>query len=402
MGFIDKPHTLWWRKAMFQIHLWVGIALCLYMLVIGVTGSILVFESEIEGLAYGKLIYAPEGKRATRISLPEVIATVRSAYPDGKISVAYLPDSLVRNYTIFVNVRHEFRRVYVSPISGRIVGEVKPSQSWLAQIAGLHFRLLSGRTGFTLNGIGAACLLLLCATGGVIWWSGLRHWTRGLKVSIGKSWKRVNFDLHSAVGFWTLLALSMWAATAVYFVWSEPIEKFVGHFSSLESLRAPKFTIPPRSKQPWPELDMMIDQAQRLSPNAQLTGAFFPDNDKGAMTILMSRGDVRDFSKMDYIYFDPSTGKQLAVWHRGITKTWGSKLIFLMAPLHFGIYWGLAIKIIWATLGCGLPILSITGVLMYWNRSLSKRWKAPKARSTAAKQTGQDVFTLAAEERKRL
>ncbi len=48
MGFIDKPQQLWWRKAIFQIHLWVGIVLCLYLVVIALTGSMLVFREEIE------------------------------------------------------------------------------------------------------------------------------------------------------------------------------------------------------------------------------------------------------------------------------------------------------------------------------------------------------------------
>jgi uncharacterized iron-regulated membrane protein len=79
---------------------------------------------------------------------------------------------------------------------------------------------------------------------------------------------------------------------------------------------------------------------------------------------------------MDYVYFDPASGRQLALWHRGMNNTWGGRFIFWLSPLHFGYDWGLAIKILWATLGCSLPILAITGVLMYWNRSLRKRWDA--------------------------
>jgi hypothetical protein len=32
MGLLDKPRRLWWRKAIFQIHLWVGLVLCLDVL----------------------------------------------------------------------------------------------------------------------------------------------------------------------------------------------------------------------------------------------------------------------------------------------------------------------------------------------------------------------------------
>jgi uncharacterized iron-regulated membrane protein len=44
--------------------------------------------------------------------------------------------------------------------------------------------------------------------------------------------------------------------------------------------------------------------------------------------------------------------------------------------LHFGTSWGAGVKIVWAAAGLALPLLLITGTLMYWNRSLRKKWKA--------------------------
>jgi uncharacterized iron-regulated membrane protein len=376
MGFLDRPQRVWWRMAMFQIHLWVGIALCLYMLVIGVTGSILVFESELEHVAYPRLWRASgvsSGNAA--VDLPAVVATVMKAYPGSNITAAYLPDQPGDNFEVFVHRGKAFRYVFIDANSGRIVGDINPDRSWLVWIIDLHFRLLGGRVGEILNGIGAGCLLLLCATGAVVWWAGLKHWTRGLKVNLHKSWRRVNFDLHSAVGFWTLLILSMWAFTGVYFVWPKPIESFVNRFSSVASANPPVFVVPPRTNEPWVDVHRMIEQAQQSSPDARFAGAFFPSSDKSALTLLMARGAARNFSQMDYIYFDPATGKQLALWHRGVNDTWGGSFIFWLSPLHFGYDWGLAIKVLWAVLGCALPLLSITGVLMYWNRSLRKKWK---------------------------
>ena len=44
---VDRPQSLWLRKALFQIHLWTGIALGLYVFVICVSGSAAVFNSEL-------------------------------------------------------------------------------------------------------------------------------------------------------------------------------------------------------------------------------------------------------------------------------------------------------------------------------------------------------------------
>ncbi len=186
----------------------------------------------------------------------------------------------------------------------------------------------------------------------------MNHWWRGLTVNFRKNWKRVNYDLHSAVGFWTLLVLSLWAFSGVYFMWSEPIESFVNHFSSIAAANPPKFTVPKHEQSNWADLGMMIEQAERASPRAQFGGAFFPGQRNDALTLLMARGPQRRFTQMDYIYFDPVTGKQLAIWHRGVTNTWGSTFIFWLSPLHFGYDFGLAIKILW-----GLPWLRAASAL---------------------------------------
>ena len=45
--WVRQPQTVLLRRALFQVHLWVGIALGLYVLVICLSGSILVYRNEI-------------------------------------------------------------------------------------------------------------------------------------------------------------------------------------------------------------------------------------------------------------------------------------------------------------------------------------------------------------------
>jgi len=48
-NLVHRPRQLWLRRALFQIHLWAGIALSLYVVVVALSGSILVFENELTG-----------------------------------------------------------------------------------------------------------------------------------------------------------------------------------------------------------------------------------------------------------------------------------------------------------------------------------------------------------------
>ncbi|MDA1184988.1 MAG: PepSY-associated TM helix domain-containing protein [Acidobacteria bacterium] len=45
--WLTRPQDIWLRKALFQIHLWTGVAIGLYLAVISLTGAILVFRIEL-------------------------------------------------------------------------------------------------------------------------------------------------------------------------------------------------------------------------------------------------------------------------------------------------------------------------------------------------------------------
>jgi uncharacterized iron-regulated membrane protein len=45
--WLARPQEIWFRRALFQIHLWTGIAIGLYLVLVSLTGSILVFRIEL-------------------------------------------------------------------------------------------------------------------------------------------------------------------------------------------------------------------------------------------------------------------------------------------------------------------------------------------------------------------
>ena len=59
-------------------------------------------------------------------------------------------------------------------------------------------------------------LLVLALSGAVIWWPGILRWRRSLTIDRRADWKRFNWHLHSAFGFWCWPFLFMWAITGAY------------------------------------------------------------------------------------------------------------------------------------------------------------------------------------------
>jgi len=94
---------------------------------------------------------------------------------------------------------------------------------WLVK---LHTNLLAGSIGRWVNGIGAGCLTLLCLTGAIIWWPGVKYWRRSLQVNWRANFPRINWDLHSAFGFWCFPFVLLWAISGFYFAFPQSFSIF--------------------------------------------------------------------------------------------------------------------------------------------------------------------------------
>ncbi len=116
------------------------------------------------------------------------------------------------------------------------------------------------------------------------------------------------------------------------------------------------------------KLSDVLETAESVSPDAFLEGLFFGSGPNALLTVYMAHGHLGDYARTDFVYFDQQRGKLLYTWRRGRNATLGDWVLWLFVPLHFGTSWGLAGKLVWFALGLVLPILVVTGVLMYWNR----------------------------------
>ena len=110
-----------------------------------------------------------------------------------------------------------------------------------------------------------------------------------------------------------------------------------------------------------------------MNPQCRLLELELPEQNTDPFVVVVASG--RDFRRATYMFFDPESGELLRSWTRGQGTTMGAKIVPWLADLHFGEYWGFGVKLLWAALGLALPVLAITGALMYWNRFLAKKWR---------------------------
>lgn len=150
------------RRILFQLHLWIGIALGLYIALISLTGSAIVFRRELDKTFCGE---TPNGLPACE----------------------------------------------------------PPLVTWFVE---LHDHLLAGRTGLLVNGIGAVLILVTCITGLVLWWPGRARWWPRMSIRASSSGPRFLRELHNVVGFWLFALVFLWALTGIYFAFPTIFHSF--------------------------------------------------------------------------------------------------------------------------------------------------------------------------------
>ncbi len=86
---LRRPQSLWLRKAIFQIHLWTGIGLGIYVVLISVSGSAVVFRNELyKSFSTGPKLVPISGPRISRDALKNAIHKALPQY-----DISYIFDS---------------------------------------------------------------------------------------------------------------------------------------------------------------------------------------------------------------------------------------------------------------------------------------------------------------------
>ena len=172
------------------------------MVILGVTGSIMEFEPELDRSLHPELSYVVPGRQA--LSLSEIGDAVSRRF-GGEPVVAYSP-SLSPNLSSQVLLPSGI--AYVNQYTGKVLGERARGQTFLGYVRSLHVRLASGDVGRNILKCSAIAMLFSLASGLYLWWPIKRVRIRGKWGS-----RRLWFDLHNAIGVFSLLPLVLLAAT---------------------------------------------------------------------------------------------------------------------------------------------------------------------------------------------
>lgn len=228
--WLRHPQSVGLRKALFQVHLWTGLALALYVLVMSVTGTVLIYRRELAAAfsAEPQVVVTP-----TRMAKEELKRAAERAHPGYGVNRVFESKNPNRPVEIWLERGSKRIQRLFNPYTGADLGNsLQAGFRVLLWLVDLHDNLLSGRTGHLINGVGGACVMLVCLSGMVIWWPGIDKWRRSLTIDWKANAKSFNWSLHSALGFWTLAFIFMWALSGIYLAWPAPFNGLVDFFGA--------------------------------------------------------------------------------------------------------------------------------------------------------------------------
>jgi uncharacterized iron-regulated membrane protein len=210
-----RPQSVWLRNALFQVHLWTGIGLGLYVLLMSISGSALVFRRELaRSLAREPRVAVGPGARMT---VGELRQAAQRAFPDYQVTRVSLRRNRDQAAEIWLERRDRKLQRLFNPYTGADLGDsLRAGFRFLLWLADLHDNLLLSQTGRGINAGGGIFTVLLCLSGAVIWWPGKGTWRRSLSFRWKSNPKGFNWTLHSALGFWSLAFIFMWALSGIY------------------------------------------------------------------------------------------------------------------------------------------------------------------------------------------
>jgi uncharacterized iron-regulated membrane protein len=362
------------RRALF-VHRWTGLLLGIWIALLGLTGSALVYqhslrlvleqgrhiEPNLQPLSFDELLTRVRNQRSDVI----VLGIRCMEFHESALEVMVRPTESIRD-------AEKSRVLLVDPGTGTIEATQTISGTPMGFLAQLHFNLLLGDRGIALNGFAAGLAILYTVTGLFLWWRGSSKWKNGFLIRLkGKSKRAQYFNVHSGLGLYASIFLIVTSVSGIYFAAPMTFVSFAARIdgSSLAIVKQ-YLSQPPsetRSGTPDASADRVLASAQASFPNSQLMQVTLPLRPTDAWRVQFRPHESIDSGTIEFAVVDRRSARVL-IAHSTADLPGPVRAVFFLRPLHVGSFGGQITKIVWFVLGLTPAILFVTGFLMWQAR----------------------------------
>ena len=199
-------------------HRWTGLTLGVLIVLIGVTGSILIFEDELYAVLNPDLARVEPGD--AYLPYDVLVAAAAEGYADLRPGyIARLNDADTTPLVVTLQgASSREEKVIVNPYTAEVLGHQSAFSS-LALIRRLHADFALGDVGRNAVGVLSIVVAVMSLVGLVLWWPGKGAWARSLKINWRARPRLLLRDLHNAGGAYVFVFVLLSAITVPPIVW---------------------------------------------------------------------------------------------------------------------------------------------------------------------------------------
>ncbi len=351
-----------WRKSLTTLHLWVGLIASPFLIVLGVTGAIMVFEVQLNDMLNAKLTRVePKGQPLSVVEMAR-----RVAPPKSRLVLVQPPVDERHSYGLGFAGRDlppQASFLFVDQYTGRVLGAGGESNTLFEKIHSFHLRLLAGRNGATVVIAVGIALLFLSITGLILWWPG-----KILRFRWSSTGPRLVLDMHKTLGAYSWIFLMLFSLTAIVIHWDD---KATRAFASVVGGGTGKPFPPPSAScgtQQSVSADSLLALAGTAVPGARVTALLLPMPKNSVARLLMKYPEDGTPAGRTILGIEGCTGRVVyaqtsrdaPVAYR-MAKLWNREI-------HTGDIFGWPTRILAALMSLTLPLMALTGPLIWWTR----------------------------------
>jgi uncharacterized iron-regulated membrane protein len=391
------------------LHRWVGLTMAVFLIIVGLTGSLLAFLPELQHWLAPHM--HPGAHPGVELDAATLLRRAEALVPDALVNTAYLGEEGVAHIGVEAKPDGKplaFDGLVLDRVTGEELGRVKwgelptTAAAIMPFVYSLHYELAMGTIGAWILGLIALAWTIDCfvgfyltlpvASGGRARSGWLARWKPAWLIKVRGSFYRINFDLHRASGLW------MWAALLI-FAWSSVYWNLNGVYTRATSLvfeyepaawaRDLKVEPPPgKELLPWEEAQaigarLMDEQARAKDFAVERLDALYLLRDKGLIQYrVRSSLDVGDKGGATAVLLDAYTGELVGL-DMPSGQHVGNTITSWLAALHTAAVFGMPYRIFVCVLGVVIATLSGTGVYIWWKKRKARVKRRPGVAAAA-------------------
>ncbi len=371
------------RKLFNDIHLWLGIGAGLILFVVCLTGTVYTFHTEIDEWINGEKYHVKAASNTKPIPVEQLAEKIKQQVEGQIVSVSISTDRDAYKFSVVKEGERRGSNYLVNQYTGEILGDTKSNTSAFFMVMfRLHrWLMLDTSIGRPIVGWSTVIFIFLIITGLVIWIpQKVKSWKQGLKIKWSANWKRVNHDLHNALGIYTAIFLLIMALTGLQwsFDWYRTgLQRVLGVTEPERGRERPESK--PEAKQELNTLIQKLSVAELMAiadkelPYKGTYRVELPSNKKSAINLNKYHSGFFASPASDIVSINIYTGK---VQSKEIfsEKSFNEKIARSIKALHVGDVFGVFSKIIYFISCLIATSLPVTGT-MIWINKLKKKAK---------------------------